>query len=138
MEEAGRKADDLAWHTTQLEILQDDGKKFGQEFSWDAPFKKADNFCRRWFKKRTLLRRSLYEERLEWRKLRRRLMIWHTTQPEILQDDGAKIVRKSHETLSLRGWGLEWRKLVRRLVIWHTTQLEILQDDGAKTGQNFL
>jgi hypothetical protein len=70
---------------------------------------------------------------IELRKLRRRLVIWHTTQLEILQDDGAR----SHETLLLIRAGLQWRKLGRRLVIWHTTQLEILQDDGAKTCPEF-
>ena len=63
-------------------------------------------------------------------------MIWHTTQLEILQDDGAKTVKNSQETHPLIRAGLECRRLGRRLVIWHTTQLEILQDDGAKTDRS--
>ncbi len=73
---------------------------------------------------------------LDCRRLGRRLVIWHTTQLEILQED-EKLGKNSHEMRPLRGGGLEWRRLGRRLVIWHTTQLEILQEDGAKTGQEF-
>ncbi len=53
---------------------------------------------------------------LDCRRLGRRLVIWHTTQLEILQDD----VARSHETLSLRRGELDCRRLGRRLVIWHT------------------
>ncbi len=56
---------------------------------------------------------------LECRKLGRRLVIWHTTQLEILHDDGGKHVKRSHETLPLIRAGLDCRRLGRRLVIWH-------------------
>ncbi len=59
----------VIWHTTRLEILQDDGAKHVNSSLETLPLRRGGLECRR---------------------LGRRLVIWHATQLEILQDDGAK------------------------------------------------
>jgi hypothetical protein len=66
--------------------MEEDGKKAG-DLAHQPARNSAKWCCENWA--RILMRCSLRRE-LEWRKMRRRLVIWHTTQLEILQDDGAK------------------------------------------------